>query len=313
MENAIIKSMPAMSIEQSVDRYNALVEFTKKVMKAGKDYGVIPGTDKPTLMKPGAEKLCTLFGFAPEFEIADKIVDFKGGLFYFQYRCMLIREGAIVATGLGSCNSMEKKYRYRNVTEKKATQEERERAIRVESKSGSYGNYKVYVLENTEPYDLINTIDKMAQKRALVAAILIGANASEFYTQDVEDMPYIEGEYREVAEEKPAPQKAEKVTPKAPVTRDEQNKVTPVPASSGHSNGDKVNYFKGNIIEQWLVEGFFDDKPNAASVFNRSPFTKGQHTLEAVNAFGRAYRAWRDSGLEADAAIEKATAGEVPA
>lgn len=73
-----------------------------------------------------------------------------------------------------------------------------------------------------------------------------------------------------------------------------------------------VKYFKGNIIERWVLEEFFDSKPAAASVFNRSPFTKGNHTLEAIKAFGKAYRGWKDSGLETDAAIEKATAGEVP-
>ena len=34
---------------------------------------------------------------------------------------------------------------------------------------------------------MVNTIQKMAQKRALVAATLIATSASEFFTQDVED------------------------------------------------------------------------------------------------------------------------------
>jgi hypothetical protein len=34
---------------------------------------------------------------------------------------------------------------------------------------------------------VVNTIQKMAQKRALVAATLIATSASEFFTQDVED------------------------------------------------------------------------------------------------------------------------------
>jgi hypothetical protein len=34
---------------------------------------------------------------------------------------------------------------------------------------------------------VVNTIQKMAQKRALVAATLISTSASEFFTQDVED------------------------------------------------------------------------------------------------------------------------------
>lgn len=238
MTNAIIvqNQTPMMSIAQSVDRYNTLVEFTKTVMTPGKDYGNIPGTDKPTLLKPGAEKLCTLFGFAPEFEMADKIVDFKGGLFYFQYRCKLIRDGQVIATGLGSCNTMEKKYRYRNA-ERVCPNCGKPTIIKGKAeygggwlcfgKKGGCGtkfadqdkqitDQIVGQIENTEPFDLVNTVDKMAQKRSLVAAILIGANASEFYTQDVEDLGYIEGEYTDIPEP---------VVKKAPLPRDEQNRV----------------------------------------------------------------------------------------
>jgi hypothetical protein len=60
--------MPVLTIGDAVERYNAIVDFTKKVMQRDKDYGVIPGTNKPTLLKPGAEKLCTLFGLRPDFE-----------------------------------------------------------------------------------------------------------------------------------------------------------------------------------------------------------------------------------------------------
>lgn len=191
--------MPALTIEEAVSRYNAVVEFTKRVMKKDKDYGVIPGTgNKPTLLKPGAEKLCSLFGLNPKFTITDKIVDFDAGLFYFHYNCDLFRGEQLVASGEGSCNSKEKKYRYRNIPEKKATEEEKATALRVETKNGQYGPYKVYVIENTEPFDLINTIQKMAQKRAMVAATLIGANASEFFTQDIEDMEILEGEFIDV-------------------------------------------------------------------------------------------------------------------
>jgi hypothetical protein len=33
----------------------------------------------------------------------------------------------------------------------------------------------------------VNTIQKMAQKRALIAATLLAVNGSEFFTQDIED------------------------------------------------------------------------------------------------------------------------------
>lgn len=215
MDNAL-STMPAMSIEQAIERYNAVLEFTKRVMKPVKDYGVIPGTDKPTLLKPGAEKLCSLFGLSPEFILQDEVKDFEKGLFYFRYVCRLTHNGALVATGEGSANSKEKKYRWRNVYANQATEEDK-RVGRLETKKGKGGStYQVYVVENTEPFDLINTLQKMAQKRALTAATLIAANASEFYTQDVEDMQYIDGEI--VEEQQKATNQPATTKPAQPAT-----------------------------------------------------------------------------------------------
>src|ERR1039458_4154129 len=45
----------------------------------------------------------------------------------------------------------------------------------------------LYRIPNPDGADVVNTIQKMAQKRALVAATLIATSASEFFTQDVED------------------------------------------------------------------------------------------------------------------------------
>ena len=188
-----------MPIQRAVERYNAVLEFTKTVMKDGKDYGLIPGTDKPTLLKPGAEKLCSLFNLAPEFILADEIKDFDKGLFYFRYVCRLSHNNELIATGEGSANNKEKKYRWRSVFANQATEEEKKTGrLETRNKKSGSGTYQVYVIENTEPFDLINTLQKMAQKRALIAATLIAANASEFYTQDVEDMQYIDGEVSEV-------------------------------------------------------------------------------------------------------------------
>src|ERR671938_678900 len=42
---------------------------------------------------------------------------------------------------------------------------------------------------NPDIADQVNTIQKIGQKRSLVAAVLIAVNASEFFTQDIEDFP----------------------------------------------------------------------------------------------------------------------------
>ena len=46
----------------------------------------------------------------------------------------------------------------------------------------------LYRIPNPDAADLFNTIQKMAQKRALVAATLIATGSSEFFTQDLEDL-----------------------------------------------------------------------------------------------------------------------------
>ena len=228
---AVNNFMPALTLDEAAERYNRLVEYTKNLMTEGKDFGVIPGTGKkPTLLKPGAEKLCSLFGLVPRFELIDKIVDFEKGLFYFQYRCSLSRNGKLVAEGIGSCNSKEKKYRYRYIYENKATEKEKEMAISVQTKTGKYGKYKVYKIENIEPFELVNTLDKMAQKRSLVAVTLIAVNASEFYTQDIEDMGFIEGLFTiEKPDPKPKPRQNPKPKvkpkPKAKSTAQEKNDI----------------------------------------------------------------------------------------
>ncbi|MBX7254040.1 MAG: hypothetical protein K1X50_18830 [Candidatus Promineofilum sp.] len=198
--------MPVLDIQAAAARRQAVIDFTRRMMVKGTDFGVVPGTgDKPTLLKPGAEKLASLFGLSPLFEIVEREMDWTGDahggepFFYLQYRCTLTRGELVAGQGVGSCNSWEKKYRYRTVYPNRATAEERERG-RLETRNGRNGSYQVIVVNNPDPADVVNTIDKMAQKRALVAAVLIAVNASELFTQDVEDYrDIVDGEWTEPA------------------------------------------------------------------------------------------------------------------
>jgi hypothetical protein len=212
-----VNELTPMSVTDARAQYETFVRFSKDILKEKIDYGRIPGTDKPTLFKPGAEKLCVFFRLTSEFVILDKIVDFEGGIFYFQYQCRLsTRNGTLIATGNGSCNSRESKYRYR--TAERVCPECGQPAI-IKSKAEYGGGWYCFPkkggcgakfgpgnsaiteqeigrIENPDPADLLNTIDKMAQKRALVAATLIATGASEFYTQDLDDL-IIEGDFEE--------------------------------------------------------------------------------------------------------------------
>lgn len=50
-----------ISSAESKQRIDELKIFVQDVMVKGVDYGLVHGFSKPTLLKPGAEKLCDVF------------------------------------------------------------------------------------------------------------------------------------------------------------------------------------------------------------------------------------------------------------
>jgi hypothetical protein len=212
--------MPVLDLATAVRRRNFMTQVAQQLMLAGIDYGVIPGTgSKPTLLKPGAERLCTLFGLSPELDEMAAIEDWDGtgeghgeALFYYRYRVRLTRNGILLAEGIGSCSSRETKFRYRSA-ERSCPKCGRPAIIRGREeygrgwlcflkKGGCGAKYKdgdaaiesqpAGRVLNPDVADQVNTIQKMAHKRALVAAVLIATGASEFYSQDAEDMAVID-------------------------------------------------------------------------------------------------------------------------
>lgn len=206
-----------VSLDVLKEQLQELERFKREIMVPDVDYGVIPGTPKPTLLKPGAEKLSVAFGLAPVFEVTGRIEDWDRGFFHYEVRCDLIskRTGSVVASAHGSANSKEPRYRWRDA--KPVCPDcgfELRRSKRREGDQGDPGWYcwtrfggcgatfpshAVKVegrIENPEPYELVNTILKMSEKRALVAAALIATGGSGHFTQDVEDMPSVAGEGR---------------------------------------------------------------------------------------------------------------------
>lgn len=197
------------SLEQGRDR---IARIQRALMVLDVDYGTIPGTPKPTLLKPGAEKLCFAYGLVADFDPRRMLGDgVTGPHLAYQTRCDLhlgSLDGPVVAVGYGSANSWERKHRYRSG----------ERLCPACSKSGSiikgkaeYGGgwlcfakkggcgakfadkdplilaQVVGDIENPDPWDLDTTLLKMAEKRAHVDATLRGTAASGLFTQDIED------------------------------------------------------------------------------------------------------------------------------
>ena len=186
----------AVSLQEAKQRFVELAEFVKDQMVPGEDFGTIPGCQKPSLFKPGAEKLASIYGLSPRIELVDKIKDWERGFFHYQVKCSLIskRTGFIVAEGVGSCNSRESRYK------------------------------------KQDAYTLDNTILKMAKKRALIDAVLTATRTSGLFTQDVEDIVDEKGEVPAAettwSQEEPAAKEHKPAAPKAgdPLCSEKQQK-----------------------------------------------------------------------------------------
>ncbi len=103
----------AITITEAKQRTKMLQKFVKDMMIADIDYGIIKGCSKPSLLKPGAEKLCEIFGFSKQVEILNRVEDWDKGLFHYEVKVILTnkRTGIIEAEGIGCCNSMERKFK----------------------------------------------------------------------------------------------------------------------------------------------------------------------------------------------------------
>jgi len=179
---SIIDTVEIESIANTMNKIAQMQAVVQKTLKNGQDYGEIPGTNKPTLLKPGGEKICMLFGLNPEYEFLQTTEDYEKEFFSYNIKCTLCRNGQAVAQGVGSCNSKEKKYRFMNVD----TIPENYIGFQ-EEVTDKYGRTR-YKINNTDICSLVNTILKMAKKRAFIDAVLQVASLSEVFTQDLEDM-----------------------------------------------------------------------------------------------------------------------------
>src|SRR3990167_11219650 len=103
---------------QDVKRQTAAIHgLFSDVLKEGTHYGVIPGTPKPTLYKPGAEKIGLLLHLAPSFQ---RQMHYDDDHLTVISECVLTSQvtGVVLASGGGMCSSKETKYAYRQATRK---------------------------------------------------------------------------------------------------------------------------------------------------------------------------------------------------
>jgi len=199
----------AVAVTDITKQYDLIVQAMKQVMKEGEHYGTIPGCgDKKTLKKPGAEVLLVLFGLSTDVIVSR----FDMPNSHREVECKITvfaPSGRQLGTGVGSCSTMESKYRFRTgpseITGKLVPQEywnvrgsdpKKARDILggkgfVPTK-GDDGQWHIAIqgerVENDNPADQYNTVLKVGKKRALIDGVLNSTAASFLFTQDLDDM-----------------------------------------------------------------------------------------------------------------------------
>ncbi|MCK5601546.1 hypothetical protein KAR91_06755 [Candidatus Pacearchaeota archaeon] len=198
-ENSLV--VTSHSVQEIKNQIRLVHELMKEVMIEGEHYGIIPGTKKKSLYKQGAEKLSMMFRLSPKYEVEK--TNLGNGHREVDFSCNIIHipSQTIVAQGVGSCSTMESKFRYRNVSGFEVLDEEipkdardnkaayRKKGFGMKQIDGAwkwvkYGSGERQ--ENPDIADCYNTVLKMAKKRSHIDGILTATAASDIFTQDYE-------------------------------------------------------------------------------------------------------------------------------
>lgn len=268
----------APAITQFVEGRKAFRGWLLSQLEAGVHYGIPPGCEpklddngnlmvwngrrktmvsigrdqwrsKPTLYQAGAQMLCELLGFRPEWhadEVAWRMLGAVSGS--YACRCRLIfaggpfaggkwRIGEVVGEGVGGCEADEK----------------------------GHG---------------ANTRMKIAEKRAMVAAVVTALSLADLFTQDLDNMA--------------PPGEAPPADPNAPRvgTRSErQNDPKPLPPEVAAAVAEAIDTFKHVKGEQGGKPAF---NAYAAAVLSLTPGIKFEWTVEAANKVNNALLAEAD-------------------
>ena len=296
----------AMSPETVVRQVSLVQQVMKQAMKDGEHFGVIPGCQKPSLFKSGAEKLSLTFRLAPSYEVLQ--ANGENGHREYRVNCTLthIPTGQVFGQGVGVCSTMESKYRYRG-GEKIGTGKPVPKEYWNLKKDGKakeaqdliggrgYSAAKVEGIwqvcetgekqENPDIADTYNTVLKMAKKRAHVDAVLTATAASDIFTQDVEDMD-VPGNGAQAEQGKgvapaPAGQPAAKPEARKPQTSNPDSPIIPQQVGAINALLTKNNIMtdidRGTKVAEILGMDFKAINPSFSNL------TKGQ-AAKVINA-----------------------------
>lgn len=155
--SVVVYQAPKAEIKPYRNNYNITIGNNSFELKRDVDFGMIakkdgtPISQRPCLYKSGAHRILTAYGLAYTSELIDQHIDFQSGTFYFAFKTTAYYNGEAVRTGFGCANTNEK--------------------------SSGFAS----------GWDVANTKMKLAEKRAEVDLAIKLADASGWFTADLED------------------------------------------------------------------------------------------------------------------------------
>lgn len=327
----------AVSVDDALHMIAEKRRFFAEAMDEGVHYGVIPGCEKPSLWKPGAELLLSSMGLQSQCSneeppIVDVMGTDHGGEPFIRYSrmCQVFRNGVMLAQAGGSCNSWEPKYRWRNeqrkcpacgrtsiikakdfentgrdqgwVCWKKGDKDKKESCgAKFPPGDRSIEGQTVGKIPNPDVMDMDNTIKKMADKRAFIAATLLATGCSDIFTQDVEDF----GADGNTEPEPPPPAQTKTVTARVvePAPKREaapRQAAKPAPATAPAADQADVGEVSEDVIaallsraigklhvarsKEGLIEWIHQHIPGSLSIKRSSDLRKRPKIVAAITA-----------------------------
>lgn len=203
-------AIATLSVDQVMHRLATIHELMAKAMTKDVDYGAIPGTNsKPTLLKPGAEKLCVLFQLDAQYQTTRT---FDGNHLTVETYCTIYNSntGSRLGGASAICSTREAKYAWRKAERKcpncgaSAIVWSKKNDCFMclgNEKGGCWGRFKKGDqaiegqeqgrVENPDLADCYNTVLRIAEKRAHVAAVRQVTGASAIFD---EEAPHVEAD-----------------------------------------------------------------------------------------------------------------------
>ena len=199
------ETTPERTAAELRERLELIREVKRTAMSENVDYGVVPGTEKATLFKPGAEKLALVFKL--DVQPSNELIWGPSEHLTVISRATVFHAptGTRLGYGEGICSSRERNRAYRK-QERTCPNCEQPAVIKGKEEFGGgwlcwrkkngcgakfpdgdqrIESQEVGEIENPDLPDTWNAVDKMAKKRGYVDAVLSVTGASAIFTQDI--------------------------------------------------------------------------------------------------------------------------------